>query len=158
MSQQSEALKMANRIRVEMADYKKQCKSGNVALHDAIQTCNYSMTLGSLLKSFPGIGQVKAERLCANAGLRSADVLMGGTSSHQNRIITADERQRLIDAIEGRRWTPRTQTPYLLAISAHEDEIFDRMRAAGCTATQIATVTGMSIKTVADRIWELRAA
>lgn len=159
----NQALEKANAIRVEMADYKRRCKAGEIDMREAIRTCEMPISIGTLICAFERYGKVRAAKICRLAGLSSDGLRMGGSTAHGQRRITPAERARVIAALDGIRYEPTApvawQADRLREIeSRFRDEVFRRMCDIGCTPKQIAYVTGLKFSEVADRVWAERAA
>lgn len=143
------ALALANRVRLEAAEYKRRCARGDVEIIDAILECEHHMTLGALLKSFPRWGGVRAERLCRNAGMRTLDVQMAPGSTHEKRSITQAERRRLVDALNGK--FTRCDLPQIVYRSDDLD-LLKRLEAIDCTPMQVAQFFGISKRDAINRL------
>jgi hypothetical protein len=137
-SQREESLAKANEIRTEIRVLLERVASGEEAVANAVLTCELPLRVDRLLKAQKGWGPIKVQQALRRANTPSGPIYMGRGVGSPRRVLTADERRRLILVLAGRPATKDIRPKYLDQIQ--EREIRRRMERVGCSIRQIEQV------------------
>lgn len=96
MTQHMEALKKANKTRLEMKAIKSGIRCGDYDPVDVILDCTLPIKAVDVLLSIMGVGITKARKFLKTAHLSDLHTL-GGTRSHGHLPMTEEQRIRLIE-------------------------------------------------------------
>lgn len=98
-SQRMEALELANRIRIQRAQLKKDIRSGEASIYELIDNPPVwagGMKVAHVLCAMRGVAEVRAQKLLTHAGVSDRKNL-GGLSPRQRKAL----KQALRDVAEG---------------------------------------------------------
>jgi hypothetical protein len=93
MSQRTQALELANRARVAQAQFKRQIKSREIGLDEAILAADFNMPVSTVLAAGHRMGDTRAEKLLAGTFIRP---------DRPVRTLTKREREELAGLIRQR--------------------------------------------------------
>jgi predicted DNA binding protein len=89
-----ESLALANKVRLEIANLRRQIKAGAVGLDEALLTADYrSLTVGKLIASANRVTEIKAEKFLEPHRIR-LDRPMSEITERQRQILAAAARER----------------------------------------------------------------
>lgn len=86
MSQRMQSLELANRVRRDMAALKRQVKSREIGLDEAVLTVEFNMPIHKLLAAGYRMGETRADKLLASTFIRP---------DRSVRTLTSREREEL---------------------------------------------------------------